>query len=471
MGVKLKKKAKAKPSPKSGKLLAQFKKMAGQAFTKKLQAQMESLPQVEVLVKSTSIKCKLKSLGTIGSIFKKHQEAKPNPPLSGSFQHTPHEEVLKEFGVPDEQQITGDVADVLKKWQKDVDVHQAMQVFSGLPSAEQAHFIEILKKGSEEIHANTVHDSYNFLDMSPEAWEAFKSVMEEKLTEIAGMSTLAGTAVLAKEKPDCVYLALVDPEVSADDILGCEFVMKQGAVPNSLMLNSVQTVIKARFTAEIHHDLMVHALAGTKLVDLVEPVPVRKKGEEAEDYRARLRTWWDVARIHFCALAAEVRGIEFEVKKLVGFKADLEKHPEAAGVGPLGSVGIVQTMAPFSATSNKIAYVCPEEVGAAKKLQPKFSKEAEADAKEQGLGATAEDIVSGHTELPGFMPGMEINIVVENGEPFLVTTCAGKVLEKSPAVVSDLKGPDIGVWSGPAVVTQKGHETLNRFGVVLKGTP
>lgn len=664
---------KAKPSPKGGSLLAKIKKAVGQALTKKLSKETEglpspgefstdfpvemgALPQVDVPIISTPVTCEVKSLGTIGDILKKHQAAKPGVSTSS------------------------DPSVVLKKWQEAIDAHLkgTVQIVSGMPhSADVAHFIKTLKAGAKEIHANTAQHPGNFLDFSPEDFEAVKGALEKKLTEIAGTPTPVGVAkvedvqdvklvdiagvptltgkatlgVISASADKYMYCELADPKTPDDTISAYTATMKLGSMPDSLSAASAQTVIKARMDAMIHHDLMVHALAGTKQAGLVLSVAEHKIGEEAEDYRAYLRGWWTNAHEFFCALAALVRAEKVKFKKLVGFKAEdfifqapyqpvyttpalmsptpssklhlkvpskkakaeleewicylvktvleytalepfdktglflvrdmlskhydatlesggvgppvlfeilgkqlvmhrvaqrlgealsvlhgklnpadvklfnevfppprtndqeamheieplvgssgpqepafvksqeeleaafgkpdpsspisdytaillknaqeyIEKHPEAQGVGPLDGAGIVQTMAPFQVV-NPNSHIYPKDLWdkVVKKLQPKFSKKAEQDAKEQGLGDAAEGLLIFESADPGIIPEAEVKVIIENGEPFIVTTMNGEVIEKKPAIVAKQQ------------ITQKGHETLDRFGAVLVSEP
>lgn len=138
----------------------------------------------------------------------------------------------------------------------------------------------------------------------------------------------------------------------------------------------------------------------------------------------------------------------------------LKAHPEAAGVGPLDGVGIVQTLAPFSAVPNKNDLIYPGTI-LVKKLQLKFSEEAAKDAKENGLGEEAEAEIATHVPFypPQSAPYIEINLVIDkNKAAFLEATSDGKTLGKHP------------VKFVAAHLTSEGLATLDRFGVVLKGT-
>jgi hypothetical protein len=115
----------------------------------------------------------------------------------------------------------------------------------------------------------------------------------------------------------------------------------------------------------------------------------------------------------------------------------MEAHPEAQGVGPLDGAGIVQTLAPFSAVPNGNGNVYSGD------LWDKMVKD------------TVEQIKADSPD-PGAIPQMDVKLVIgEDGNPYMEKWLAGELIEKKPVSTA---------------LTQKGFDTLNRFGVVLKET-
>ncbi len=570
---------KAKPSPKGSTLLAKIKKAKRPVAVKKLLAkankiiaesvkafvQKESLPQVEVPITSTPIKAEVKSLGSYGVILQK------------------------------------------------------VQALTDMEEAEKAQLIEALEKGSEEIYANTVHTVDNYLDMSPEAFEAFKSAMGKKLTEIAGTPTpglpppsevsptgAEDEAVLQewmKHTVKCVLdqlkFGLFDKTTlfQARQMISLHFddtVHAGGVGPPALFETLGKPAVIYRTSQWLRHALesangsftdaqfklfnavfppcslpspsavhpfltpspdqnlivtldnvadwmlevakivfdFIHWQPPTKDLlfkvreyielgyedDLLPRLPVNfptavefPKGgvvyyvamrvknmlatlqgvfpDGVEDLFEEVFPLPDLSHLPITAnieflldigqgplpsmsvknqeeldaafgkLDASSLLDEYTAILLENTKKYLASHPCDAGYGPLDGPGIVQTMAPFSAVPNKSGHVYPADIWdkAVKKLQPAFSKEAEADAKAQGLGQECEDILSFESQDPGLIPEAEVTVVLENGEPFIVTSIGGEVVSKQPAIVAAQE------------ITPKGLATLDRFGVVLKG--
>jgi hypothetical protein len=131
-------------------------------------------------------------------------------------------------------------------------------------------------------------------------------------------------------------------------------------------------------------------------------------------------------------------------------KEYMKAHPEAAAyVGPL-DLSAPPFVAPPPGVPNKNKRVYPKKIWdeAVKKLQPKFSKEAEADAK-------APCVVQFIPTTPAEYIELDLVIDKATNKPFIETTVDGKVIAKEP--VSGLK------------LSPKALATLKRFGVILKG--
>jgi hypothetical protein len=252
----------------------------------------------------------------------------------------------------DVSELDPDVAQAIAAWKKHVAKHWSKGKHKKLLSsseavkADEAYFHEKLKAGAQEIYSNTLKGQDNFLHFNAKQLQAVANALKipvelisDFVTESGGSITkgaLVGhlsdfvteemldaaagvvTSKLTVAPTEQAYLMLADATTDHITLSLLEDQVKNTPVPDALLTGCGSYVHTAGKVAQVHYDLMVHALGETSLKDFVEFVPKRYDGEIAEDYRDRLASWWIAVHKSFPMLAAKARAIGVEPK---GYKA------------------------------------------------------------------------------------------------------------------------------------------------------